>query len=714
MGKYTVGKRKGQWGGEHTQTLTFIVTSDCNLRCKYCYVTHKAKSEIMPFEVAKEFIDYILKSKDIYRSDSVILDFIGGEPLLEAQLIEKICDYFKIETYKKGSSWYWNYRINISTNGVNYSDDAVQKLIKKNLGKISVGFSIDGTREKHDLQRVFPNGTGSYDYVMRNINLWKIQFQPSTKMTFASEDLIYLKDSVIDLWEKGIEDVSANVVYEDVWKEGDDKVFESQLKELADYIIDNNFYDKYYCTLFSDGIGMPYEEKDLKFTSCGAGKMLALDYKGDIYPCMRYCSYSLNNKRPYIIGNVSDGINAERLRPFLLTMYKYQCDEECLNCPVAKGCEFCQGFNYDEADTETNFQKAKYICKMHKARVKANNYYFAKLYHKKGIRREGFYWQKELLFLIDNYAVTICSSGKRRKDIQRMDRLTIEKGLKFAEENFMRPVFLHSENVRNKEEWIEYEEYEILHRLPISSYKKELPFYDYQLVVSVDTLNMLETIPNQEVVIFNIEMHEIKELYQSFTRIIEKCDRLIINLMDINKDIDFNEYKKQLLYCADWIAQRFKMNGEIKEVNILTDLLYIEEHEECQAGTNSLTYAPDGRIYICPSFYAERFDAIGTPEEGVVIPNKQLFDYSHMPLCQMCDAFQCENCKFINKLYTNEVNISPSFQCIKAQVEKSVSLYLEELLGDEAGVRNKIIESEYMDPIVKVGGSGVYKQYHEE
>ena len=69
----------------------------------------------------------------------------------------------------------------------------------------------------------------------------------------------------------------------------------------------------------------------------------------------------------------------------MLLMYKYQCDSECLNCPIAQGCEFCQGFNYDEAVTDTNFQRAKYICKMHKARVRANNYYFAKLYHERNV-----------------------------------------------------------------------------------------------------------------------------------------------------------------------------------------------------------------------------------------------------------------------------------------------------------------------------------------
>lgn len=96
----------------------------------------------------------------------------------------------------------WRYRINISTNGVNYSDNAVQRLIENNKGKISIGITIDGTKEKHDLQRVFPDGTGSYDVVNKNIKLWLEQFPGSTKVTFASDDLKYLKESIVELWNR--------------------------------------------------------------------------------------------------------------------------------------------------------------------------------------------------------------------------------------------------------------------------------------------------------------------------------------------------------------------------------------------------------------------------------------------------------------------------------------------------------------------------------
>ena len=97
------------------------------------------------------------------------------------------------------------------------------------------------------------------------------------------------------------------------------------------------------------------------------------------------------------------------MRVFLAVANWNQCTQECIECPVAQGCGSCQGFSYDESDTGTNFQRATYICKMHKARVRANNYYFAKLYHKKGIRRKGFFWKRQLYFLLGEDYSSICS-----------------------------------------------------------------------------------------------------------------------------------------------------------------------------------------------------------------------------------------------------------------------------------------------------------------
>ena len=73
---------------------------------------------------------------------------------------------------------------------------------------------------------MFPNGSGSYYIIEKNYKLAVNQkFTDSTKVTFGSEDLKYLKESIIHLWKMGIQSVPANVVYEDIWKDGDDDIY---------------------------------------------------------------------------------------------------------------------------------------------------------------------------------------------------------------------------------------------------------------------------------------------------------------------------------------------------------------------------------------------------------------------------------------------------------------------------------------------------------
>ena len=79
---------------------------------------------------------------------------------------------------------------------------------------------------------------------------------------------------------------------------------------------------------------------------------------------------------------MNDGIDNSKVRPFLLLDRCTQSTQECIDCEVAEGCAWCQGENYDAADTNTIYQRSTAICKMHKARVRANNYYWNKLYNK--------------------------------------------------------------------------------------------------------------------------------------------------------------------------------------------------------------------------------------------------------------------------------------------------------------------------------------------
>ena len=397
------------WQDGMAKSITFIVTKDCQLACKYCYLVGKNTKERMTWEVAKETIDYILDREDEFREASVIWDFIGGEPFLEIELIDKICDYLKTEMYRRNHHWFNSYRFSFSTNGINYHTERVQQFVKKNYNHLSIGITIDGTKRKHDLNRIWKTREmekgimprpdeekGSYDDVVKNIPLWLQQFPgAATKVTISSADIPYIRESVLHLYSLGIKEVNINCVFEDVWHEGDDVAFEQQLTELADEIIDKNLFRDHACSFYTEHIGKPMDIRDNQ-NWCGAGKMLAIDAAGNFYPCTRFAAYSLRSKPAWIIGNVHDGIDQNKLRPFLTLDRTTQSKPECIDCEVASGCAWCQGENYDAADTHTVYQRSTAICKMHKARVRANNYYWNKLFRKLELqgRKEEYERQK--------------------------------------------------------------------------------------------------------------------------------------------------------------------------------------------------------------------------------------------------------------------------------------------------------------------------------
>lgn len=387
------------WKAGMAKSITFIVTKDCQLACKYCYLVGKNTKERMTWDIAKKAIDYILGHENDFEEESVVWDFIGGEPFLEIELIDKICDYIKTEMFRLNHHWFNSFRFSFATNGINYHTEKVQNFISKNRSHLSIGITIDGTKTKHDLNRIWKNNEGakgergSYDDVVRNIPLWTQQFPGAgTKVTISSADIPYICESVLHLYELGIHEVNINVVFEDVWEAGDDKRFEDQLIQLADAIIEEEYYKDFACSFFAENIGKPLNPEYDNQNWCGAGKMLAIDANGIFYPCTRFAQYSLREKKAWTIGNVNEGINKNRLRPFLTLDRTTQSKAECLECEVASGCAWCQGENYDAAETPTAFQRSTAICLMHKARVRANNYYWNKLYRKLELegRRQQF------------------------------------------------------------------------------------------------------------------------------------------------------------------------------------------------------------------------------------------------------------------------------------------------------------------------------------
>ena len=367
------------------KNITLVLTEECNFRCKYCYMVKKNSKSRLSLDMAKKIVDYFLEDRDAFPESSSFWDFIGGEPLLEAELIDQIITYIKLRTYLLDHPWFENAQFGMSSNGSLFGTPKVQELLRKHGSRLEIGMTIDGPEYVHNMERVFPDATGTHSSVVENVPLWIKHFRDpasiSTKVTISHGNLPYLAESVLYLFSLGIITVNANVVFENVWEPGDDEILEQQLDKLGDAMLESGLWKKHNCSFFRDFIGKPVpKENDNNW--CGSGSaMVAADAAGNLYPCVRYLGFSLAKKPGFTMGNIFEGFDREVFDRFSNVTRSSISPPECLECEVASGCAWCPGFNYDDDENAVGGvgKRAIYICKMHKARVRANERFQKKL-----------------------------------------------------------------------------------------------------------------------------------------------------------------------------------------------------------------------------------------------------------------------------------------------------------------------------------------------
>lgn len=345
------------------RTITLIVTERCNLACSYCYVRHGRRT--MPIEIARAAVDLAARCPEQFKGEALIWDFIGGEPLLCADLIRETL------TYAHQAIPGRKQRASITTNGVLYGTPEAQRLIAEHRGCLSVSLTIDGAPHWHDAERRFPDGQGSYDAVARSVPLWLEQMGPraSTKLTISPANLAGLTESVLHLlWTLQVPQVNANPVFEVDWSAELSEVYERQLVLLGGALRDLGV-PLSRCSLFAPTIGRPVHPEDAT-SWCGCGRwMTAVDWTGQLYPCNRFAPSGLQHRPGLSLGTVWTGIRPEALEPFLALTRASQRPSRCSGCEVEAGCGWCKGHDYD-ANGELG-TRCTTICRMHRARVRA-------------------------------------------------------------------------------------------------------------------------------------------------------------------------------------------------------------------------------------------------------------------------------------------------------------------------------------------------------
>ncbi len=310
------------------KALCLHIAHDCNLACKYCFAEegeYHGKRELMSFEVGKKALDFLVANSGKRRNLEV--DFFGGEPLLNFQVVKDLVAYGRSleEKYDK------NFRFTLTTNGVLLDDD-IMEFANKEMGNVVL--SIDGRPEIHNMMRPFPKGAESYDLIVPKFQKFadsRNQDKYYVRGTFTRNNLDFSKD-VLHLADLGFKQISVEPV---VAQETDDyalreedlpQLFE-EYENLAEEMVRRHGTDEdfNFFHFMIDLEGGPCVAKRL--SGCGSGtEYLAVTPTGDLYPCHQFVG-----NPDFLMGNVDDGVVNTDLRDSFKSCNVYAKDK-CREC----------------------------------------------------------------------------------------------------------------------------------------------------------------------------------------------------------------------------------------------------------------------------------------------------------------------------------------------------------------------------------------------
>lgn len=383
-----------KYPNKKTIEVTFQVTEECTLRCTYCYQHSKSPKE-MSFETGKDFIDMLFRElKEQYYA--VVLEFIGGEPLMMPNLISQLVDYWDYKCIMENLTWGMYSRFSICSNGTEWDKEDVQKLIHKLGRRLSFTVSIDGNKELHDSARLHIGGAGSYDEAIHAATEYEKLSNNviGSKITIAPENIHFVYYALKHYLDNGKDDIHANCVFEKGWTYEHASILYQEMKKLADYKL--KYYPDVYLSFFEEDNFIPMDPDNNNNYCGGNGAMLACAPDGILYPCLRYMPSSVGrNREEYVAcGDVKNGINKTIINDMQSITRRSQSTDECFYCPIAQGCAWCTAYNWEA--TGSYNKRVTYICPMHKARALVNVYYWNKYYHLKNIdKRKINYCPKE-------------------------------------------------------------------------------------------------------------------------------------------------------------------------------------------------------------------------------------------------------------------------------------------------------------------------------
>ncbi|MDR0404913.1 MAG: thioether cross-link-forming SCIFF peptide maturase [Oscillospiraceae bacterium] len=347
------------------KSLCLNVAHDCNLRCEYCFAAKGnfgGKRVLMPLEVGIRSIDFLVENSGSRHNLEV--DFFGGEPLMNFDVVRKIVEYSR-GIQKKYSK---NFRFTITTNGLLLDDEKIDFI---NQEMCNVVLSLDGRKSVNDNLRLLPSRQGCYE---RILPLFKklLKTRPANKNyyvrgTFTKHNLDFSND-VLHLSDLGfkhisIEPVVCNSDLPYCIEESDIDKIKSEYERLFNIMLkrSENGSDFSFFHFFIDLDASPCAIKRMRGCGCG-NEYLAITPEGDIYPCHQFVG-----KFEWMMGNILQKTFNKNIRE-TFSQINVSSKDDCRDC-FAKfycsgGCS-ANNWNYNQ-----NLSKPyKVSCELQKKRL---------------------------------------------------------------------------------------------------------------------------------------------------------------------------------------------------------------------------------------------------------------------------------------------------------------------------------------------------------
>ena len=274
--------------------MELMMAQECNLRCAYCYGDGQFGGRgIMSDETVLGALDWFLASaegKKYPPGSELSVSFFGGEPLLNYPMIKRAIEYLHDERGRKDISF------SITTNLTLLTDEMLAFFKSR---RVSLLISFDGRMQR--LYRRYASGADSYETVSQNIRkaLSVLPASCGRGTLYGEGDMEQMTDDLLQIgFRYGyINGASGSLISGTVLKDKQDwyrvlvatypektRRYLNAIKERDEEAYRRLSFDQE----FMNAVGRGWNPSR-HMMSCGGGRtMVAVDVKGDIYPCHRF------------------------------------------------------------------------------------------------------------------------------------------------------------------------------------------------------------------------------------------------------------------------------------------------------------------------------------------------------------------------------------------------------------------------------------------